>query len=138
LAEVPTEDKRVYDLNLSADGCRAAAVYHHRMGKLWSIQSVHCWETATGAELIGRSNDTGIRLTADGETLVTLHINADPRRLLAWDVSSGRPKWERDLPEWTGADLREVAIAPLRGCVTLVRAHESPWNVIGSWADRAG
>jgi hypothetical protein len=135
LAEVPTEDQRVYDLNLSADGRRAAAVHYHRTGAVWSIQSVHCWDTATGAELIGRSNGAGIRLTADGETLVTFSVNSN---LVAWDVSSGRPKWQRDLPAWTGADLREVAIEPLRGCVTLVRAHESPRDVIGSWADRAG
>jgi hypothetical protein len=140
LAEFPTENERVTDLCISADGGRVAAVYYRPVGRLPPSWSVRCWDTTSGTELVSEPEASVMRLAADGETLVTYATPSSPRakRLVAWDLSSGRPRWERELPNLGGANLNEVAVEPLRGCVTVVYAHDNPWNGIRDRVEKAG
>jgi hypothetical protein len=42
------------------------------------------------------------------------------------------------LPDLGAANLNEIAVEPLRGCVTMVYAHDNPWNGIRDRVEKAG
>jgi hypothetical protein len=112
LAEFPLGEERVEALTMSGDARRLLAQLTRRERKPgdWTPTchwSIRCWDVPTGRELLRRSDNEEVRLSADARILVA-YKSEDPAKrghVVAWDLDTGKPRWERHLPYGTSASF---------------------------------
>jgi hypothetical protein len=144
LADFSTGDDLVRDLRISADGGRVAAIFGRRERSSGShrvrIRSAHCWDVATRTELLRYSGQHMMRLTADGRTLVTYSWSdrTELRRLIAWDLATGLPRWEKQLPDTVSVSFSGIPGNSAGPRLVMTKSHQGPWKHFEDWAERKG
>jgi hypothetical protein len=137
LAEFSIGEEWVTRLSLSSDGKRLAAVLEkpsHSELRNTIERSIHCWDVPSRREILARPNEEAMRLTANGRTLVT-YANQPlvmPRRLVAWDLSSSHPRWERILHSG-GAWLEEPTPDSFGDQISVWTVHQDVLTDLRLW-----
>jgi hypothetical protein len=146
IAEFQTAAHAVVSLSLSNEARRVAARLVHRERKWWEWigtfrTSLQSWDVATKRELLKLSGTDAMSLTTDGRTLVTQsgpYDEAMPWRVVGWDLSTGRPRRERDLSDGRTAWLGDANHDSFNDRVTFLKQQNSTVADLYDWVVTKG